>query len=125
MATDVSPPFMAELAPAPEMFQTEDNQRVRKLLAAVMLMLFASLNAMDGFCCPDGCTHEEQSPQAHTSEAPAGICALCLGAVDASALQDLAPRYIVTDRVGLPPIAHRLDVPPDPVDHPPRSSHFL
>jgi len=98
---------------------------MRRLLAAVMLILFASLNATDGFCCPDGCTHEEHSPQQHTSEAPAGICALCLGAVDASALQDLAPRYIVTDRVGLPPIAHRLDVPPDPVDHPPRSSHFL
>jgi hypothetical protein len=87
-----------------------------------MLVLFASLNAMDGVCCPDGCTHEEQSSaQQHKSESADGICMLCLGGVDSSASQDLSPRGIVTDRVGLPPFAHHLDAPSDPVDHPPRS----
>ena len=98
------------------------NRSVRRLLAAVMLVLFASLNAMDGVCCPDGCTHEEQSSaQQHKSESADGICMLCLGGVDSSASQDLSPRGIVTDRVGLPPFAHHLDAPSDPVDHPPRS----
>ena len=26
-----------------------------------MLVVFASLNAIDGICCPDGCTHEEKA----------------------------------------------------------------
>jgi len=94
---------------------------VRRLLAAVMLILFASLNAMDGVCCPDGCTHEEQAPQQHKSESADGICVLCLGAVDSLALQDLSPCGIVTNRVALPPYARYLDVPTDPVEHPPRS----
>jgi hypothetical protein len=94
---------------------------VRKLLATVMLVLFASLNAMDGVCCPDGCTQAEQPPaQRHRPESD-GICVLCLGGVDSSELQDLSPCGIVIDRVGLPPLAHHLDVPPDPVEHPPRS----
>lgn len=100
--------------------KADDNRFVRRLLAAVMLVLFASLNVMDGFCCPDGCTHEEQSQQ-HNSEFADGICLLCLGAVDSSALQDLSPCGSVMDRVGLPPFAHHLDVPPHPVEHPPRS----
>lgn len=102
--------------------KADDNQFVRRLLAAVMLVLFTSLNAMDGVCCPDGCTREEQSPaQPHNSESAAGICVLCLGGVDSSTLQDLSPCGILTDRVGLPPFAHHLDVPSDPVEHPPRS----
>jgi hypothetical protein len=91
---------------------------VRKLLAAVMLVLFTSLNAMDGVCCPDGCTQEEQPPaQPHNSESADGICVLCLGGVDSSALQDLSPCGIVTDRVAVPPFAHHLDAPSAPVEH--------
>ena len=30
-----------------------------------MLILFASLNAIDGICCPDGCTHEQSSTSQH------------------------------------------------------------
>jgi hypothetical protein len=95
---------------------------VRRLLAAVMLVLFASLNAMDGVCCPDGCTHEQESPlEQHNPEAADGICMLCLGGVDSSVRQDLAPYGVVSDEVGLPQFAHHLDAPSDPVEHPPRS----
>jgi hypothetical protein len=87
-----------------------------------MLVLFASLNAMDGFCCPDGCTRGQQSPpHQHNPESADGMCMLCLGGVDSSELQDLSPCRIVTGRVGLPPFAHHLDAPSDPVEHPPRS----
>jgi hypothetical protein len=94
---------------------------MRRLLAALTLALFASLNAVDGFCWPDGCTHQEQSAQQHKSESTGGICVLCLSGVDSSVLQDLSPHGLVTVRVGLPPIAHPLDVPSDPIEHPPRS----
>ena len=87
-----------------------------------MLVLFASLNAMDGVCCPDGCTHEEQSSaQQHKSESADGICMLCLGGVNSSVQQDLSPCDVVTNGVGMPPLALHLDAPSDPVDHPPRS----
>jgi hypothetical protein len=102
--------------------KANDNHFVRRLLAGVMLVLFASLNGMDGICCPDGCTHEQQSPlQQHTPEAADGICMLCLGGVDSSVPQDLAPCGVVSDEVGLPQFAHYLDAPSDPVEHPPRS----
>lgn len=102
--------------------KADDNQFVRRLLGAMMLIVFASLNAMDGICCPDGCTHEEQpAAQQHNPESADGICVLCLGGVDSSALQDLLPCGIVTDRLGSPPSAHHLDALSDPVEHPPRS----
>ena len=102
--------------------QSNDNHTVRRLLAAVMVVLFVSLNAMDGICCPDGCTQEQQSPsQQHRSESSNGTCMLCLGGVNASVRQDLSHCDVVTDGVGLPPLAHHLDAPPDRVDHPPRS----
>jgi hypothetical protein len=86
-----------------------------------MLVLFASLNAMDGVCCPDGCTHEEESPaQPHNRESADGTCVLCLRGVDSSALQDLSPSN-VTDSVGLPPLPHHIDAPSERVEHPPRS----
>jgi hypothetical protein len=104
------------------MSKVEDNRWVRRLLAAVVLVLFASLNAMDGICCPDGCTHEQQSPsQQHRSESSDGTCMLCLGGVNSSVQQDLSRSDVVTDSVGLPPLAHHLDAPPDRVEHPPRS----
>ena len=63
-----------------------------------MLILFASLNAIDGICCPDGCTHEEESTsQQHTTTrqtAPAS-CAL---AASSSAGTGATPSGIVTNR---------------------------
>jgi len=100
----------------------EDNRYVRRLLAAVMVVLFASLNAMDGVCCPDGCTREQQSPaQSHSPEASDGNCMLCLGGVDSSARPALTPGAVATDGVRPPPLAHHINAPADPVEHPPRS----
>jgi len=98
------------------------NRAVRRLFAAVVLVLFASLNAIDGVCCPDGCTHEqESSSRQHNPEPPDGTCLLCLGGVDLSLRQDLSSCGIVTDPVGLAPLGHHLDAPADPLEHPPRS----
>jgi hypothetical protein len=84
-------------------------------LAVTMLVLFASLNAMDGICCPDGCTNEQQSaPQQHKHDCPAGICLLCLDAVSLTVRLELMPRDVVSDRVDLLPPAHHLDAPSDP-----------
>jgi hypothetical protein len=102
--------------------KANDNHFVRRLLAAVMLVLFASLNAMDGICCPDGCTHEQQSPlEQHTPEAADGICMLCLGGVDSPVAQDLAPCGVVSGSIGVPQFVHHLDASSNPVEHPPRS----
>jgi hypothetical protein len=43
------------------------NQRVRRFAAVMVLMIFASLNAIDGICCPDGCTHEEEQSSRPTT----------------------------------------------------------
>ncbi len=95
---------------------------MRRLLAAAMLVLFASLNAMDGVCCPDGCTQEQQTPaQSHNPDASDGNCMLCLGGVDSSVRPALTPGAVVTEGVGLSPLAHYLDAPSDPMEHPPRS----
>ena len=88
----------------------------------MVLVVFAFLNGMDSVCCADGCTRGQQSlAQPHNPESTAGICALCLGGLDSSVRQELSACGIVTDRVGLPPLAHHLDAPSDPLEHPPRS----
>jgi hypothetical protein len=35
------------------------NHDVRRLVAAVVMLVFASLIAIDGICCSEGCTHEQ------------------------------------------------------------------
>jgi hypothetical protein len=95
---------------------------VHRLLVAAMVVIFALLNAIDGTCCPDGCTREPQSSsRQHNPEQPGGICVLCLGGVDSSVQQALLPSNSITDHLGLPPLVHHIDVPLDPPDHPPRS----
>jgi hypothetical protein len=95
---------------------------VRRLLAAAILVLFSFLNAIDGICCPDGCTHEQASTSQHQDlESSDGTCVLCLGGVDSSVPGTPAPSRIVTNRVAVPLFTHHLDTPTDPPDHPPRS----
>jgi hypothetical protein len=95
---------------------------VRRLLAAALLILFASLNAIDGICCPDGCTHERESTlQQHGDHSGDGSCMLCLGGIDSAAAPVLAPSGILTARVGHPPSRSHLDALANPPDQPPRS----
>jgi len=95
---------------------------VRRLLAAAILMLFASLNAVDGVCCPDGCTHEGASPsQHHDWESADGSCVLCLDGVEPAAPQTPSASDIVTDRFTPRLLTRPLDAPAEPPDHPPRS----
>ena len=95
---------------------------MRRLAAAMMLVLFASLNAIDGICCPDGCTHEQASTSQHNDrESSDGSCALCLGGVEPTGLQPPSASGTVTNRFAPPLFTHHLDAPTDPPDHPPRS----
>ena len=98
------------------------NQWVRKLVAAMTLVLFASLNAIDGVCCPDGCTDEPASTSQHHDPASSdGACVLCLGGVESAVPQSPSPSVILTDRIAPSLATHPLCAPTDPPDHPPRS----
>jgi len=105
-------------APGPE---SEDNQHVRRLVAAAVLVLFASLNAIDGICCPDGCTYEPSTSQRHGPESPDGTCVLCLGGVESAAAHAPAASGIATNRFAPLLFTRHLDAPADPPDHPPRA----
>ena len=87
-----------------------------------MLILFAWLNAIDGICCPDGCTEEQSSTsQRDDRQSSDGACVLCVGGVESSIVLAPLPSTILTKRITLPLLTHHLDVPTDPPDHPPRS----
>jgi hypothetical protein len=87
-----------------------------------MLILFASLNAIDGICCPDGCTHEQASTSHHNDrESSDGSCVLCLGGVESAVPQTPSASGPVTNRLAPLLFIHHLDAPTDPPDHPPRS----
>ena len=97
------------------------NQCVRRLVAAMILVLFASLNAIDGICCPDGCTHEQASTsQHHDRKSSDGSCVLCLGGVESAVPQVASGARTVSNRFAPLPFTHHLDAPTDPLDHPPR-----
>jgi len=94
---------------------------VRRLVAAAVLVLFASLNAIDGVCCPDGCNDEPSSTSQHGQESPDGTCVLCLGGVESTSAPAPAAAGILTKRVAPLLATHPLDATADPPDHPPRS----
>jgi hypothetical protein len=88
----------------------------------MILIVFASLNAIDGICCPDGCTDEQASTsQQHNRESSDGSCLLCLGVVESAAPQAPSGSGTVTNRFAPLLFTHYLDAPTDPPDHPPRS----
>jgi hypothetical protein len=102
--------------------ESGDNQCVRRLVAATMFVLFASLNAIDGICCPDGCTHEQASTsQRHDRESSDGSCVLCLGGIESAASHTPPASVTVANRVAGLVLTLHLDAPTDPPDHPPRS----
>ena len=102
--------------------EVEDNHSVRRLVAATMFVLFVSLNAIDGVCCPDGCTHEQASTsQDHDRESSDGSCVLCLGGVESAVPHTPSASVTVTNRFFALLLTLHLDAPTDPLDHPPRS----
>jgi hypothetical protein len=113
----------AKTGPQPRLRrEMEDNQSVRRLLAAAIVVLFATLNAVDGICCADGCTHEGASTSPHSDrQSSYGSCVLCLGSLEPAAPQAASASGIVMDRCTLHPLARLLDAPTEPPDHPPRS----
>ena len=98
------------------------NQIVRRFLAVAVLVVFASLNAIDGICCPDGCTHQRESasPQ-HNDHSGDGSCLLCLGSIVAAAAPLLTPSDLLATRAGHPPLRSPVDAFSHPPDHPPRA----
>jgi hypothetical protein len=102
--------------------EASDNQVVRRFLTVAILVVFASLNAIDGICCSDGCTRERESAsQQHGDHAGDGSCMLCLGGIDSGAAPALTPGGILATRVGHPPLRSHLDALANPPDHPPRA----
>ena len=102
--------------------ETGNNQVVRKFLAVAILVVFASLNAIDGICCPDGCTHEREStPQQHADHAGDGSCMLCLGGIDSTGAPELTPSGMLTTRIGHARLRSHVDALANPPDHPPRA----
>ncbi len=113
---------MKSLVPARSDQEAGDNRIVRRFLAVAILVVFASLNAIDGICCPDGCTHEgESTSQQQSDHSGDGSCMLCLGSIVAAAVPVLTPSGIVTTRAGHPPLVSLLDAFANPPDHPPRA----
>ena len=98
-----------------------DNRLVRRLLAVAILVVFASLNAIDGICCPDGCTHQRESAsQQQSDHSGDGSCLLCIGSIVSGAVPVFTPASLLTNRAGLPPLRSHLDAFANPPDHPPR-----
>lgn len=97
------------------------NRRVRRFVAALMLVMFASLTAIDGICCPDGCTHGEEAPSTpSTAQVREGVCVLCVGGLSNPALEAVSPGVPVITVVSGVAVTNPGDVPPDPPEHPPR-----
>jgi hypothetical protein len=96
------------------------NQGVRTWAAVLMLVVFASLNAIDRICCPDGCTHEE-SASLPTGAATEGACVLCTGGLQSPVLHNPTFSALVASDVARIATRSPVDVPPDPPEHPPRS----
>jgi len=96
------------------------NQAVRRLVATTMLVLFASLNAIDGICCPDGCTHKQGATSQHDRESSDGACVLCLGGLESAVPPVPCACGAVTNRFAPSLYSQHLDAPSDPPDHPPR-----
>jgi hypothetical protein len=98
------------------------NRSVRRLLAAAIVVVFASLNAIDGICCPDFGTHprESASPQRRDHSGD-GTCMLCLGSIVSAMVPVLAPSDLPMTRAGHPRVRSLVDAFSHPPDHPPRA----
>jgi hypothetical protein len=92
---------------------------VLRFVAVALVVIIASVSAIDGVCCPDGCTDEAATEQ-HESNIPDVGCLLCAGGIELPvAVVVLVASHHTPASF---PIANRvLNVPASPPDHPPRS----
>lgn len=97
------------------------NRIVRRWAAIFMLVLFASLNAVDGISCPDGCTHTENGSSSLSTSSSDGVCLLCTGGVARPALEDVSPGLPVSASVVKSPAIGPTDGSTNPPERPPRS----
>jgi hypothetical protein len=93
---------------------------VRRFAAVLLVLLFASLNAIDGICCPDGCTHEREASDRGRPQPTDGMCVLCIGGVDNSLPESLSLGTFFVAQVVRTATASPDDVRPEPPDQPPR-----
>jgi hypothetical protein len=93
---------------------------LRRLAAVIVLVVFASLNAIDGLCCPDGCTREETTSRSSTPQSSDGACVLCVGCVHGNLPDALSPGDLLTTAVFRSAPPDPATVSPDPPERPPR-----
>jgi hypothetical protein len=86
----------------------------------MVLLLFAFLGAIDGVCCPDSCTHEQEASSAPGGPDTDEICVLCVGGLNTSAPDDVSPGAPVVARIVRARTSNPPDVSVDPPYHPPR-----
>jgi hypothetical protein len=96
------------------------NRQVRRLAAVTVLVLFAFLGAIDGVCCPDSCTHEQETSSAPGVPGTDEICVLCLGGLNTPAPDDVSPGALAVARIVRAATSNPPDVSADPLYHPPR-----
>src|SRR5262245_53162445 len=97
---------------------------MRRLIAALILAVVASLQIGDPLVCPDGCTDESgptQSAPLSTHNAP-GACLLCHSGLLAD--PDIPPPTIALVESGIapPPDADITSITIRRIEHPPRLS---
>jgi hypothetical protein len=94
---------------------------VTRSAASILIIVFLSLNVLDGVCCPDGCTDQQQSSAAPNPDRPNTGCLLCAGGVNSVAARSvLSPALIVVRAMSERP-ASPADIPAPPLEHPPRA----
>ena len=86
----------------------------------MVLSLFAFFGAIDGVCCPDSCTHDEEASSAASAASTDEICVLCVGGLNASLSDDVSPGALVVARLVRAATSKPPNVSVDPPYHPPR-----
>jgi hypothetical protein len=100
------------------------NGQVRRLIAALTLVLVTVLHATDPVICPDGCTDDAR--QSHSATIPGhdapSSCLLCQSSMTAGP-EILAPSVSLAKIVSVPLPDIRLPMnPARRIEHPPRTA---